>query len=247
MPTEDQIHLVHAYLDGELDPANALAVKEQIEADPQLARELARAEAAAEAVRTHIRREDLTESFRRRIAAIAPAGRWPQPTWIALAASVVLAVGLSGGSTWFALHHPADSYLRSEIIDSHVRSLIASTPTEVSSSDRHAVKPWFNGRIPQAPRVIDLAGAGFPLVGARIDVIAKTPVPTLVYKRRQHVISLIAVPASASNPVFGSVTSEMGYQTVQWADGASTFFATSDLNIIELNEFAKLFRETPGG
>jgi anti-sigma factor RsiW len=248
MLSEEQIQMVHAYLDGELDPVNSIAVERQIASDLRLVEELARAKALGTAIRTHVHREAVSESFRRRIAAMAPARQWPRPTWTALAATVVLAIGLSGGSTWFALRLPADNYLRSEIVDSHVRSLIASTPTEVSTSDRHAVKPWFNGRIPQAPRVIDLADAGFPLIGARIDVISNTPVPTLVYKRRQHVISLVAVPASISHPVsLASTHSETGYNTVQWTGGTETFFATSDLNAEELNAFAKLFREAPGG
>ncbi|MFL6305735.1 MAG: anti-sigma factor family protein [Candidatus Sulfotelmatobacter sp.] len=247
MPSEDQIQLVHAYLDGELDPFHSLAVEQQIAADPRLATEFARAKAIGSALRTHIHREEVPAGLRRRIAAIAPARRSPRPTWSALAASVMVAVGLSAGSTFFALRLAPDSYLRSEIVDSHVRSLIASTPTEVSTSDRHAVKPWFNGRIPQAPRVVDLHDAGFPLIGARIDVIATTPVPTLVYKRRQHVISLVAVPASISPTILTSTHHDAGYKTVQWADATTTFFATSDLNAEELAAFSKLFREASGG
>src|SRR5258708_15937727 len=72
----------------------------------------------------------------------------------------------------------------------------ASQRVEVASTDRHTVKPWFNVKLPQSPRVIDLAAQGFPLAGGRIDVIGLTPAPTLVYPARQHVISLTALPVS---------------------------------------------------
>ena len=76
-----------------------------------------------------------------------------------------------------------------------MRSLMASQPIDVASSDRHTVKPWFNGKLPESPRVVDLTTQGFPLVGGRIDVIGLTPAPTLVYRHRLHVISLTALPA----------------------------------------------------
>ena len=84
------------------------------------------------------------------------------------------------------------------ILAGHIRGLMAPQPTDVSSSDRHVVKPWLNTRTPQAPRVVDLTQDGFPLVGGRIDVVGRVVVPTLVYRHRQHLISLTAVPGVMS-------------------------------------------------
>jgi anti-sigma factor RsiW len=116
----------------------------------------------------------------------------------------------------------------------------------VSSSERHTVKPWFNGRIAQAPRVVDLASEGFPLVGARIDVIGTKPVPALVYGRRLHVISLSAIQM-ANAPTDPTLRRSInGYNLVSWNDGGVTYWAASDLNPAELVTFAKLFRAAPG-
>jgi anti-sigma factor RsiW len=123
---------------------------------------------------------------------------------------------------------------------------MSQRPTDVTSSEGHTVKPWFNGRIPQAPRVIDLSSVGFPLMGARIDVIGSVPVPTLVYGRRQHVISLTAVPRSSIVPQPMSSRSLNGYNVVSWSNGEMTYWAASDLNGKELEEFARLFQSAPG-
>jgi anti-sigma factor RsiW len=247
MPSDDQIQLVHAYMDGELDPSDSFAAKHQIDADPRLADEFAQAAAIGQSMRRHVRREHVSEDVRRRVQTIGGRSRWVRSSWMASAAMIVVTVGLSCLTTWFVLRLSSEEYVTSELVDSHVRSLMASTSSDVLSSDRHTVKPWFNGRISQSPRVIDLAEAGFSLAGGRIDVIAKTPVPTLVYKRRDHVISLVAIPTSVSHPVFGTSHGDNGYNMVQWSDGANAFFATSDLNAEELNTFVKLFREAPGG
>ncbi len=246
MSAESQNQLVHAYLDGELDPANTIAVGQEIERNPRLANELASASALQQALRTHFPLEPVPAALHARIDAATGQSRRKRPGWAALAASVLVAISLSSASTFLLLRAPAGDHVLAEVVDSHMRSLIATAPIDVASSERHVVKPWFNGRIPQAPRVIDLKAEEFPLVGARVDVIAKTPVPTLVYRRRLHTISLVALSAAGATQHGPSARTDSGYNMVSWVDGEIRYVATSDLNAAELNTFAKLFRAAPG-
>jgi anti-sigma factor RsiW len=261
-PPDDPSLLVHAYLDGELDPAHALEVERRLATDPALAAERARVEALRALIAERLPREAPPPDLVRRIEAAvgarpAPARsawRASHPSWQALAASVLLALFIGSGSTWFALRPGHQGVLRPSltgdaggtadfVVASHMRALMASQPIDVASSDRHTVKPWFNGRIPEAPRVIDLANAGFALVGGRIDVIGRVPVPTLVYRIRQHLISLTAVPASAAAPMTVGLRNIAGYNTLTWTDNGLTYWAVSDVAAADLETFAKAFRE----
>jgi anti-sigma factor RsiW len=246
-PNQPSALLLHAYCDSELDTATALSVKQHIDADSRLAAELANISALQKALRAHFPRESVSDNLRARVAAAVGLhrSRATRPTWTAMAASVLLAVALSSGTTWMALQPPQSDQTITQIVDGHVRSLMSQRPTDVTSSERHTVKPWFNDRIPQAPRVIDLSSAGFPLMGARIDVIGTTPVPTLVYGRRLHVISLTAVPKSNSTSDEITTRAVNGYNVVSWSSGKTTYWASSDLNLRELQEFAKLFQSAP--
>jgi anti-sigma factor RsiW len=243
-PTTDPRLLVHAYLDGELDPAHALEVEALIAADPALAAERDRVEALRGAIRERLPREAAPPALVRRIEAAvgrAPAPAWQAaPSWRALAASVALAAVLASGATFLVTEpRPADS-TADMMVASHLRALMAPASIDVASSDRHTVKPWFNGRIPESPRVVDLAGEGFPLVGGRIDVIGRTPVPTLVYRRHQHVISVTAVPGGqtlASGPA-----QIAGYNILSWRDNGVAYWAVSDVAAPDLEAFEKAFR-----
>ena len=169
------------------------------------------------------------------------------PSWRALAASGVFAMALASGSTWVALRPVSGDRIAEAVVDSHVRALMAPQPTDVTSSERHTVKPWFNGRIPQSPQVVDLTKEGFPLVGGRVDVIETCPVPTLVYGRRLHLISLSAV-LSASTPHGLSVRRSIrGYNVVDWSEDGVDHWAASDLGAGELETFARLFRSALSG
>src|SRR5690349_6380408 len=93
------------------------------------------------------------------------------PSWRAMAASIAVAAVVSSSATWMlARPSPADTVTEA-VVAAHLRGLMAAQPTDVASSDRHTVKPWFDGKIPQAPRVVDLSQEGFRLVGGRVDVV----------------------------------------------------------------------------
>jgi anti-sigma factor RsiW len=240
------ILLVHAYVDGELDPANAIAIEQRIESEPALAAERAHVEALRHALRERLPRERLPPGLEQRVRkAVGLSSERSRPTWLAMAASLFLAVIISSGSTWYALQLPLGDDIGEAVIAGHIRGLMAPQPIDVASSDRHTVKPWFNGRIPQAPRVIDLAQDGFPLAGGRIDVVGRTPVPTLVYRRREHVISLTAIPATARSMSTPASQGAVGFNLVRWTDDGVLYCAVSDLNPGELETFARLFRDAP--
>src|SRR5262245_50461160 len=160
LPTDPAL-LVHAYLDNELDPPNALAVARQIDADPALAAEARRVNALRSALRDRLALEPISPLLRKRIDAAVSQSRHAsrlnaQPSWRALAASVVVAMALASGSTWLAVRPAADNNVRVAVVDSHIRALMAPQPADVASSERHTVKPWFNGRIAASPRVVEL-------------------------------------------------------------------------------------------
>jgi anti-sigma factor RsiW len=127
------------------------------------------------------------------------------------------------------------------VVASHVRSLMASQPVDVGSSDQHTVKPWFNGRITDAPRVVDLANEGFPLAGGRIDVIGRIPVATLVYRRRGHLISLSEIP-DGQNGTAAAPRTIAGYNVLSWTQNGVSYWAVSDVAAPDLEAFAKAFR-----
>jgi anti-sigma factor RsiW len=93
--------------------------------------------------------------------------------------------------------------------------------------------------------VADLASAGFPLKGGRLDYVAGRVVAALVFQRRDHVINLFVWPEPAASrqlPSRSDGTSREGYHVLHWTDGGMMFWAISDLNPSELREFAEEFR-----
>ena len=245
---DNSVLLVHAYLDGELDPANALGITQQIDQEPALAAEAERVKALQQLIHERLPREAAPTGLRSRIegtvgAARRDHGQW---SWRALAASIALTAMVTSSSTWLVLGpQQQPTMIADSLVSDHIRALMATQPVDVVSSDRHTVKPWFNSRIPTSPRVVDLAKQDFQLIGGRIDVIGQTPVSTLVYRRAKHFISLTAVPAESRFELGRSPRNVDGYNVVHWVENGVTYWAISDLEPKQLEDFAQLFRTSP--
>lgn len=129
-----------------------------------------------------------------------------------------------------------------ELVASHVRSLLASHLTDVTSTDQHTVKPWFDGKLDYAPNVRDFATDGFPLLGGRLDFARGRTVAALVYGRHKHVINLFVWPALHREP--NRVVARNGYWLRHWVSGAMSYWAVSD---VAPEDLAKLQRLYDGG
>jgi anti-sigma factor RsiW len=136
--------------------------------------------------------------------------------------------------------------LSDDVVADHVRSLMVAHLTDVPSSDQHTVKPWFSGKLDYTPPVHDLAHAGFPLVGGRLDYLDGRSVAALVYRRRLHTINLFVWPCDDTTASGVRRLARRGYNIVNWCDGGMQFWAVSDLNAGEMETFGELLRQTEG-
>jgi mycothiol system anti-sigma-R factor len=167
----------------------------------------------------------------------------PQWSWLALAAAIIAAaiIAVSIVPRWRG--NGGNQLLATQLIASHVRSLMASHLTDVGSSDQHTVKPWLDTKLDFAPPVFDLTSDGFPLVGGRLDYIENRPVAALVYQRRKHFINLFIWPAESVMTVADKTISHQGYQLVHWIDGDFNYWAVSDVSEGDLQLFKQAFEK----
>ena len=163
-----------------------------------------------------------------------------QIPWWKLGGLAAAAMAVLSFTFQFWSLHPENTVL-AELTSSHVRSLMANHLTDVTSTDQHTVKPWFDGKIDFAPQVKDFRDSGYPLLGGRLDYIESRSVAALVYARQKHMINLFVWPADGSDTA-PRAYERNGYHLIQWHAHGMNCWAVSDLNEKELMDFAILSR-----
>jgi len=246
MECRDFQRSVHAYVDAEL-PAEI-----RREADAHLAgceacrQLLAQEQQWRQAVRRAGRYHAAPELVRRRIIALArrqsPASSRAGWGGWRIAASLLVTVGLTSAITAYVSAPSPGTLLEQEIVAGHVRSLQMDHATDVTSSDQHTVKPWFNGKLDYAPPVEDFAAQGFPLAGGRLDYVDRRNVAALLYHHAKHPINLFILPTRAADSA-PSAEVDNGYNLLHWTKDGMTFWAISDVQVSDLEELARLLRK----
>ena len=166
-----------------------------------------------------------------------------QWNWLALAAAIVLAAVIASNLVPRLQRPGADQLLATQLIASHVRSLMANHLTDVASSDQHTVKPWLDAKLDFAPAVADLGSEGFPLIGGRLDYLDNRPVAALVYQRRKHFINLFVWPAESGSTGVDKRITRQGYQLLHWVDSDFNYWAVSDVSDNDLQAFKQVFEK----
>ena len=242
--------LLHAYLDGELDVVSDVALTHHMDECPECAQAYHSQQALRAALRTSALAFPPPEHLQQRIrSAVRRASQtntrarvWAWP-WLRVGAALAAGVLLMWGVESLRPGPALEDLLTQEIIAGHTRSLMATHLTDVTSSDQHTVKPWFEGKLPFAPPVQDWAAQGFPLVGGRLDYLGNHPVAALVYQRRQHMINLFLWPATPDGDHEETRRTRQGYNLIHWTTADMTYWAVSNLNMSELQEFVRLVQQ----
>ena len=249
MNCNEQRELIHAYADDELDVSSARSLDAHLHDCPRCRT----AFEAIKAVKTAVAnpalyhkapadlRRQIMKSIHRDRASAPPAARWRIP-WLPLGlAASILVVGLTAYSYLGRSQHSQFTLEEQEIIDSHIRSLQSPQEThlyDVKSTDQHTVKPWFDQHVDFSPSVKQLSPDGYPLLGGRLDYIRNHPVAALVYGRAKHTINLFIWPGESGQG--NSV--DRGFNIIHWSKDGMTYWAVSDLNTSELEQFTHLIQ-----
>ncbi len=238
---------LHPYLDRELDVESSLAIERHLASCPDCRAIVERQSALQSGVRLNAQYyrapRALADRIRRQVGA--PAGRtwrWPRlQQWLPLGAAVAATAVLSWTAAIQYAGVSEDQRLAEQVVAGHARAVMTAHRIDVASSDRHTVKPWLSSKLDFSPPVVDLANAGFPLDGGRLDYLDNRPVATLCYRYRQHTIDLFVWPQKRGGETPMRSFERQGYNVLHWTDGGMVFWAVSDVNDTDLKAFAEAY------
>ncbi len=238
------------YLDGELPSEEMRAFDVHVHNCPSCSADALTRVQTKRAIQVVGKRFTPSAEFRRRmqlsIAAKPRRGRFGFAWMMATAVIAILAaVGLT--ATYNEREGVHTERVYSEVADLHVATLASSSPVDVISTDRHTVKPWFQGKIPFAFDLPELQNSEFSLLGGRMAYLDQTPGAHLIYDVRKHHISVfvfqersLRLPGRLNENSFAPKNVSFNMET--WSRGGLRYFVIGDASAANIDSLAKLFK-----
>ncbi|MBI3478262.1 MAG: anti-sigma factor [Acidobacteria bacterium] len=236
-----------AYLDGELESRAMQELDRHLRECPECAAESLRRLQWKRSVQSAGRRYTADASLRERVRKGVGGERsnrfsfsWRWASFAAVAAMVI--VGVGGFFMQESSRRVRDNQVISELVDLHVSTLASASPVDVVSTDRHTVKPWFEGKIPFSFNLPELQGSPFELIGGRVSYLEQSAGAELIYRVRKHQISVFIFQERAVNTGsrLGEGTDARSFHLESWAQGGLRYFVVGDVGAEDLRALREL-------
>jgi anti-sigma factor RsiW len=232
-----------AYLDGELAAQESAAMDEHLRTCRDCAAEAFHRMQMKRATRAAAVRFTAAPGLQQRIAkSIAPKRR---PLAFLLSPAFAFAVALIlivAVSAVVMVSHSTRERAVAELVDLHVAALASANPVDVVSTDRHTVKPWFQGKLPFTFNLPELEGSQYKLVGGKLVYFDHRPGAHLIFELRKHELSLFIVQQTASAPAGLFSHAENGFSIESWTTGGLQYVIVSDTGATEVHALTELMR-----
>jgi anti-sigma factor RsiW len=240
---------LETYLDGELSTSEMRDMDAHLRSCPSCAADVLSQVQIKRALHSAGKRYSANPEFRERIRksiAMKPR-RSPMRMWLGATAAVALL--FVAGLVTFSVRqeHLQRQQVFSELADLHVATLASANPVDVISTDRHTVKPWFQGKIPFTFNLPELQNSEFTLLGARVTYLGQAPGAELIYQIRNHQISVFIFPDRAVGRELGSSSKsekELSFNIESWSQDGLRYFVIGDASSNDIRKLGDLLKQT---
>ncbi|HWY55805.1 MAG TPA: anti-sigma factor [Terriglobales bacterium] len=245
---DDWTAKLETYLDGELSASEMRDLDAHVRSCPSCAADVLSQLQLKRAVHSAGKRYIPSSEFRERIrkSVATKPRRSPIRMWLGATAAVALLL-VAGLVSWSGRQQQMQrQQVFSELADLHVATLASANPVDVISTDRHTVKPWFQGKIPFTFNLPELQNSEFTLLGGRVTYLGQTPGAELIYQIRKHQISVFIFPDRAVGRELGSSSKsqkELSFNIESWDQDGLRYFVIGDANSNDLRSLADLLKK----
>jgi anti-sigma factor RsiW len=237
-----------AYVDGELSSSESKAVAQHLRECTSCAAYALGLVQMKRSIAAAGKRYQPGAEFREKIQKTIGSKRQRDGSWywkiVAIPAALVLVLSVTV-NLYVDRAKAQRERVYSELTDLHVATLASGSPVDVVSTDRHTVKPWFQGKIPFSFNLPELQGTDFTLVGGRVTYLAQSPGAHLIYRIRQHEISVFIfqdrgneTAALASAPI-----SMLSFKVESWTRNGLRYFVVGDVGAQDIESLSQLLRD----
>jgi len=239
------------YLDGELSSDAMRALDAHLRTCPSCAADVLARVQFKRSVKTAGARFTASSEFRNKVQK--QIGNKRRRSWNLgwSLASATLAILLLAGAinNYFGKRDLREQQIYTELADLHVATLGSTNPVDVVSTDRHTVKPWFQGKIPFTFNLPELQNSEFTLLGGRVAYLDQTSGAHLIYQIRKHEISVFIFPEGSSVGELGSHSDVQRKQTFNvetWAQGGLRYVVFGDTSAEDIQKLSALLKSAQG-